>query len=199
MLLEINQLGEPCLRLQCRDISPSEEDLDHLVANMLETMDAAEGIGLAAPQIGLAYNLVVIDIPSSEEEEEEESALLCEKNGQAVSWAEIMPLVLLNPVIDKLEGKKVAFMEGCLSVCGFRADVHRPEIATVSYLDLEGNKVTLRANGLLARALQHEIDHLNGILFIDRLSAGQKMSLKNKLARVGLPVIPKKPKQDNLN
>lgn len=187
MLLEINQLGEPVLRTQCRNVNYKEQDLDTLIDNMLETMDAAEGVGLAAPQIGIPINLIVIDIPA-----DEDSVTEFTLNGEEVAMGDNMPLVMLNPEIIELSGKKVPFTEGCLSVLRFRADVHRPEKATVKFTTLEGKEVTIAANGLLSRALQHEIDHLKGILFIDRLSSAQKMTLKNKLAKLGLPVLPKK-------
>ncbi len=187
MLLEIRQLGEPVLRVKCREISPDEADLDLLVSNMLETMEAADGVGLAAPQVGLPVRLVVIDIP-----DDEESVTLFRVDGEDASMGEHLPLVMLNPEIVELSGKKVPFTEGCLSVLNFRANVHRPEIAKIRFTRMDGSRVEIEADGLLARAFQHEIDHLNGIIFIDRVSSAVKMTMKKKLAKLGLPVIPRK-------
>ena len=190
MLLEIKQLGEPVLRGKCRETSLSEPDMDLLVRNMLETMEAAEGVGLAAPQIGLSIRLVVIDIP-----EGEESVTLFKVNGEDANMADYMPLVLINPEIVELSGKKVPFTEGCLSVLRYRAIVHRPEIAKVKFTQMDGTSIEIESDGLLARCFQHEIDHLNGVLFIDRLSSAYKMTLKKKLSKLGLPVEPQKPQQ----
>lgn len=188
MLLEIKQLGEPILRVKCREISYKEPDLELLVQNMLETMTAAEGVGLAAPQVGLSIRLVVIDIP-----EEEESVTLFKINGEEANMANYMPMVMVNPEIVSLSGKKVPFSEGCLSVLRYRAIVHRPEIACVKFTDMDGNEIEIESDGLLARCFQHEIDHLNGVLFVDRLSSAYKMTLKKKLIKLGLPVAPQKP------
>lgn len=186
MLLDIRQLGDPVLRQKSRPISHTEPDLDLLVANMLESMESAEGVGLAAPQIGLPVRLVVIDVPF-----EDDSTTLFKVNGEDDNIEDYLPLVLINPEIVELSGKKVPFNEGCLSVLNFRGIVHRPEQAKVRFTRMDGSTIEVEANGILARIFQHEIDHLNGIVFIDRLSSAQKMTLKKKLAKVGLPIDPK--------
>lgn len=188
MLLEIKQMGEPVLRVKCREISLSEPGLEQLTQDMLETMEAAEGVGLAAPQVGLPIRLVVIDMP-----EEEESITLFKVNGEDAVMEEHLPLVMINPEIVELSGNKVPFTEGCLSVLRYRAIVHRPENAKVKFTRLDGTEVEVESNGLLARCFQHEVDHLNGVLFVDRLSSAYKMTLKKKLLKLGLPVVPQKP------
>lgn len=193
MLLEIRQLGDPVLRQKSRTISHTEPDLDHLVTNMLESMEAAEGVGLAAPQIGLSIRLVVIDVPF-----EDDSTTLFKVNGEDDDIEEYLPMVLINPEIVELSGKKVPFNEGCLSILNFRGIVHRPEQAKVKFTQMDGTAIEVEANGILARIFQHEIDHLNGILFVDRLSSAQKMTLKQKLAKLGLPIVPKAvPEEEN--
>lgn len=163
-----------------------EPDLEHLVDNMLETMEAADGVGLAAPQIGLSIRLVVIDMPL-----EEDSTTLFKVNGEDANVEDYLPMVLINPEVTELSGKKVPFNEGCLSILNFRGMVHRPEIAKVKFTQMNGEIIEMEANGLLGRIFQHEIDHLNGVLFVDRLSSAQKMTLKQKLAKLGLPIVPK--------
>ncbi len=178
MLLEIAQYGNPVLKEKCRPIEHFDDALKSLADNMLETMYAAEGIGLAAPQVSVPVQLVVIDIPA-----EEESVSFLQVNGEDKQLADIMPLMFVNPVLEPY-GKMHPFHEGCLSVHRIRASVIRPDYVRATLTLLDGTVITVDCNGLLARCLQHECDHLNGILFVERVSSAQKITLKNKLKRL---------------
>lgn len=178
MLLGIEQYGSEKLKIKCRRVEGSDFPLDDLIQNMLETMYAAEGIGLAAPQIGVSLQLVVIDIPG-----EEESVTHLTVDGEEKTLADIMPLVFYNPVIEPY-GPMDGMHEGCLSVNKIRASVLRPSFVKGSVTLLDGSKVEIDCDGLLARCIQHECDHLNGVLFVDRVSSAQKITLKNKLKRL---------------
>ena len=139
------------------------EDLEKLVADMFETMYAAHGVGLAAPQIGISKRLCVIDTTVSEQPGAR--------------------LVLVNPVLVSAEGRQVN-EEGCLSLPDFRADTPRPLRATVRAQDAHGREFEMSGEGLLARAFCHETDHLNGILFIHHLSGLKRESIKRKVRRL---------------
>ncbi len=178
MLLEITQYGNPVLKEKCRPVEHFDDSLKDLADNMLETMYAAEGIGLAAPQVNLPIQLVVIDIP-----DEEESVTYLQVNGEDKKLSDIMPLAFANPVLEPY-GPKHPFHEGCLSVNKIRASVVRPDCVKATLTLLNGETVTIDCNGLLARCLQHECDHLNGILFVERVSSAQKITLRNKLKRL---------------
>lgn len=179
MLLPITQYGNPVLRVKCAPADISEEGLATLADNMLETMYAAEGIGLAAPQIGLSMQMIVIDIPE-EETETPETALV---NGEKKPIRDIMPLCFVNPQIE-LYGKNCSFNEGCLSVGSIRANVIRPECVKATLTLLDGSVLEIDCGGLLARCLQHETDHLNGVLFTDRVSSAAKITLNKRLKRL---------------
>jgi peptide deformylase len=143
-ILKILTQEEPILRQKSKEISKITKRQRLLVKDMLETMYDANGVGLAAPQIGISDRLVVIDVGDG-------------------------PLVLFNPQIILCEGNN-RDVEGCLSLPGRNEYITRAEKTTVSYINIEGKKATITGSGLLARALQHEIDHLEGILFIDYLT-----------------------------
>jgi peptide deformylase len=142
---------------------------------MIETMKAAHGVGLAAPQVGVDEQMAVIDVSH-----DPECVSFVRVNGEEVAMPSIMPIVFVNP---KLEFGKVreSGEEGCLSIPELRAKVKRPESIKVTYQTLDGETVTLETDGLLARAFQHEIDHLNGVLFIDRISAAAKVGVMRRL------------------
>jgi len=146
-----------------------------LIADMMETMYAHKGIGLAAQQVGLALQLTVIDVrgvtdrPSS-----------LELQGEPADVVEFMPLVLINPEWKPV-GKPVAGPEGCLSFPELYADITRPDVVDVKALNQEGKPIEFRCGGLLARAIQHEHDHLYGILFIDRMSKERKEEIRPQL------------------
>lgn len=181
MLLSIKQYGDPVLRTVSAPVELVDDELKTLADNMLETMYAANGIGLAAPQVGLNIRMVVIDIP--EEEEEGEEPELAMVDGQLRSIRDIMPLVFINPSLEPY-GKPYLFMEGCLSVHNIRANVLRPDRVKATLPQLDGSVLEVDCGGLLARCLQHEVDHLEGFLFTDRVSSAGKISLTKKLRRL---------------
>jgi peptide deformylase len=178
MIREIVQYGHPVLRQRCRPVTEVNEDLLALVDDMLETMVDAHGVGLAAPQVGVDLRLAVIDV--SHDPEATPSLVV---NGKPAELDEIMPLVFINPELEFGQHKEFG-MEGCLSIRGLRAEVKRPEAVKATLPQLDGSVLVVETDGLLARALQHEIDHLNGVLFIDRLPAATKVSLRNRLKRI---------------
>lgn len=180
MLLEIVQYGDPVLRQKCRRVGSIDDDdcIQALVHNMLETMRAADGIGLAAPQVGVPIQLAVIDVSH-----DPECVSLLKVNGKEAKLTDIMPLVFINPELE-LISPKAAETEGCLSIQDLREPVTRPTIVKAKLPQLDGSVLELETDGLLARAIQHETDHLNGILFIDRLSSAKKLTVKRKLKRL---------------
>ena len=176
MLLPIRQYGDSVLRTPCAPVEKVDDDLHTLAKDMLETMYDAEGIGLAAPQIGQGIRMVVIDIPEDEDEEEE----LVEVNGEQAPMRSIMPLVFINPVLEPY-GKQELCTEGCLSVRGVRSKVSRLNRVKATLPQLDGSVLQLDCGGLLARCLQHECDHLEGFLFTDRVSSAAKVTLAKRL------------------
>ncbi len=181
MLLQIKQYGDPVLRAKSAPIEQVDAEIQTLAENMLETMYAANGIGLAAPQIGLNVRMVVIDIPEDEEEEDVENITV---NGEECSLYSIMPMVFINPEIEPY-GKEELFTEGCLSVRDIRSNVSRPMRVKAKLQQLDGSVLEIDCGGLLARCLQHECDHLEGKLFTDRVSSGARITLVKKLRRLG--------------
>lgn len=164
MILPIRQRGDPILRLKAkRFLHLSDYPIRELAVNMLETMHAANGIGLAAPQVGESLQVIVVDISQCED-----STSLLTMDGEDCYPQKVMPLVLINPQITKVGGQ-VTRAEGCLSCPGIVGDIERFEFVTVLAETLDYPQVNLEAHGLLARVLQHEMDHLNGILFMDRI------------------------------
>lgn len=178
MIRKIIQYGNPVLRRKCPPVGEVTAEVSALAADMLETMYDANGVGLAAPQVGLAVRLAVIDVSH-----DPECVSLLRVDGVDVALESIMPLVFVNPELE-LGGEKVADQEGCLSIRELRSMVTRPEQVKARLTLLDGTRIELECDGLLARALQHETDHLNGILFIDRLSPATKLSLKRRLRRL---------------
>ena len=175
MILDIVKYGHPALRQKGAPIGEITPEIRHLISDMFETMYKAAGVGLAAQQVGKALQLTVIDV---REVKDRPSTL--EADGKQVSVAEHMPMVLINPVIRPF-GEPATGPEGCLSFPEVYADITRPEKVEVHALNAEGKKVNFVAGGLLSRAVQHETDHLNGVLFIDRMSAIVKAGLKPEL------------------
>lgn len=178
MILDIVQYGEAVLRQRCKPVARVDDKLRQLVADMLETMYDANGIGLAAPQVGAAIRLAIVDVSH-----DPECISFLKVNGEDVELDEIMPLIFINPELE-LGKHKEKESEGCLSIQDIRADVRRPVTLKAKLPRLDGSVIELETDGLLARALQHETDHLNGVLFIDRVSAATKVSLKRKLRRM---------------
>ena len=154
---EIKLLGDPVLREPAQEVVGLGEDVKVLVKDMLETMYHAEGIGLAAPQVGVSSRVIVVDLRGAEEDP-------------------VGLVALVNPRVVESSRKKDRAPEGCLSIPGMEEVVERPSSVTVEGLDPEGEPVSLEVSGLLARALQHEIDHLLGKVFIDRMTDMTQLS-----------------------
>jgi peptide deformylase len=179
MILPILQYGDPVLRAKGNRIEIIDDRIRELAANMLETMHAAHGVGLAAQQIGEALQLTVLDI--SAVEDDRPSAL--KLDGNDIDPKTAMPLVLINPEIE-LHGETEVGVEGCLSFPEITGDIERAQSVTVRAQTLEGGTIEIEAGGFLARAIQHEGDHLNGILFIDRMRSAAKVALSSRLRRL---------------
>jgi peptide deformylase len=164
--LDIHKLGDRVLRQPAKRVNKVDDELRQTVIEMLQTMYTADGVGLAAPQVGLHKQLIVID---------------SEPENPAVP-----PLILINPEI-KGRGKVLTKdQEGCLSVPGVYMDVERPDTVEISYKDENGRPRQLKADGFLARVIQHEMDHLNGVLFVDRID--DSLSLTAELKKNGLSI-----------
>jgi len=166
------------LRAKGKRIDQIDDRIRELAANMLETMQAANGVGLAAQQVGEALQLTVLDISRVEDRPS-----TMKLNGQDVDPQTAMPLVLINPEIELGDETEMG-TEGCLSFPEITGEIERAKSVMARAQTLEGDKIEIEATGLLARALQHEADHLNGILFIDRMSSAAKASLSSRLKRL---------------
>ncbi|RAV29780.1 peptide deformylase [Sinomicrobium soli] len=176
MILPIVAYGDPVLRKKTEEIARDYPDLDGLIENMFETMYNAYGVGLAAPQVGLPVRLFIIDAsPFAEDEElsEEEQAELKD-----------FRKVFINARILEEEGEEWAFNEGCLSIPNVREDVWRQDTIKIEYFDENFEKKTEEYDGLAARVIQHEYDHIEGVLFTDKLSGLKKRLLKSKLSNI---------------
>ena len=176
MILPVVAYGDPILKKKAKDISQDYPKLNELVENMFETMYNAYGVGLAAPQIGLPIRLFVID-PTPFLEDEDLSA----KDKEQLKD---LKKVFINPKILEEKGDEWAFNEGCLSIPDVREDVFRKPEITIEYYDQDFNKHTETYDGLAARVIQHEYDHIEGILFTDKLSALKKRLIKSKLQKI---------------
>jgi len=173
MILKVYKYGEKVLREKAVPVAVVDDRLRKLADDMLETMHDARGVGLAAEQVGRLEKLCVIDIPEGCEEPEDE-----------VFNAPIaMPLVLFNPEIVAQEGSQ-RDKEGCLSFPDVGGSLTRAAQVTCQYLDADNRPQVVTARGFLARALQHEIDHLNGVLYVDRMSAVERLSCATKLKKL---------------
>ena len=179
MILPILQYGDPVLRAKGDRIETIDDRIRELAANMIETMHAAHGVGLAAQQIGEALQLTVLDISAVEDDRPSTLKL----DGQDADPKTAMPLVLINPEIE-LGGETEVGVEGCLSFPEITGDIERAQSVTVRAQTLEGGAIQVEAGGFLARAIQHEGDHLNGILFIDRMRSAAKAALSSRLRRL---------------
>lgn len=176
MILPITAYGNPVLRKVAKPIEKDHEGLEKLLKDMRETMDNASGVGLAAPQIGKAIRIFLVDTtPFADDEDlsEEERKFLGEFNK-----------VFINPQIIEETGEEWAFSEGCLSIPDIREDVFRQETVTIKYLDENFNEHTDTLSGIAARVVQHEYDHIEGILFTDKLSSLKKKLIKKKLEKI---------------
>jgi peptide deformylase len=161
--LKMHYLGDRVLRRPAKRIAKIDEEVRKLIRQMLQTMYSENGIGLAAPQVGIDKQLIVID---------------CEPDKP-----DALPLVLIDPIIKSYGTEICSAEEGCLSIPGVYLDVTRPAVIEVSYKDEYGKLQTLKADGLLARAIQHEMDHLNGVMFVDRVE--NNIALNEELKKHG--------------
>jgi len=175
MILPIVKFGHPVLRKKGERIEKVTPEIKHLIADMFETMEASHGVGLAAQQVGHALQLTVIDV-----RQVEDRPSMLELKGKPADVAEIMPLVLINPEVTPV-GAPATSGEGCLSFPEIFAEITRPESVDVKALNEKGKVIEFRCGGLLARAVQHETDHLNGILFIDRMERKTKEEFRDEL------------------
>ena len=175
MILDITQYGNPILRKKCRKVTEVTEELKDFGESLIETMVNAQGVGLAAPQVDRDIQMAVVDVSH-----DPECISYLKVDGEETSLDDWMPLVFINPVLE-LGAVKESATEGCLSIDGINADVRRPIEVKATLELLDGRKIVVEADGLLSRAIQHETDHLNGILFVDRLSAATKLSIRRKL------------------
>ena len=166
-ILPIVKLPDPILRVKSKPVERVDDELRSFLDSMLETMYAAPGIGLAAIQIGEPLRVVTIDCAKRSYDEEDGDG---EPQRGETEEAEREPIFLINPEIVAVGDATSTYEEGCLSIPDYFADVERPANCTVRYLDRDGKEQLLEADGLLSVCVQHEIDHLNGILFIDHIS-----------------------------
>lgn len=173
---EIVLFGDPILRQKTTPVTEFDDDLRDLVEDMFRIMYEEEGLGLAAPQAGDGRRVFVLDVPAEHEDEHD------------------LKLVMVNPRLET-RGKIVASEEGCLSIPGIREKVNRPEEVRVVFQDLAGDEYELEAEGIVARAVQHEFDHLEGILFVDRLPSLRRSLLKRRLADIAAGKVPPESRQ----
>ena len=178
MNLRIVKYGDPVLRAKGAPIGEITEEIKRLAADMLDTLRAAHGVGLAAQQIGKALQIAVVDVAGIEDRP---SAMFVK--GEPVPLEEHMPLVLINPEL-KLSTETDTASEGCLSFPDVNGDITRSSGVRCTAQKLDGTTIEFDAAGLLARALQHEVDHLNGILFIDRMTSATKVGIAGRLKRL---------------
>jgi peptide deformylase len=155
------------MKKKTEDVTEIDDSIKKLVEDMFETMYKADGIGLAANQVGISKSLLIVDTSISSEENYRHP-----------------PIVLINPEIEEESDEEVEMNEGCLSIPKFNDKVWRPDVIQVKYYDLNGNQQTLEAGNLLSRVIQHEIDHLDGILFFERLTSIRKTLAKSKLKKI---------------
>ncbi|HZI12820.1 MAG TPA: peptide deformylase [Myxococcus sp.] len=163
MVREILIWPDPVLKQKSRPVAKVDDSIRTLVKDMFETMYASEGVGLAAPQVGVLQRVIVLDTTPSQPESR--------------------PMVMINPELIGLEGK-LMYNEACLSIPGESEDVERAAVVTVKFLDVDGQEQTLRCDGLLAIAVQHETDHLNGIVYVDHVSTLKREFIRKRMKRV---------------
>lgn len=176
MVLPIYAYGSPVLRQECEEIEEGT-DISELLENMFETMYDSQGVGLAAPQIGKALRLFIVDAAPFAEEEEPKD----EEEAKNLEILKNFKKVFVNPIIEEEEGKEWVFSEGCLSIPNIREDVTRKSVITVSYFDENWEFKEEKFAGIAARIIQHEYDHIEGVLFTDYLNPLKKRLLKRRL------------------
>ncbi len=178
MVLPIYAYGSSVLRQECEEIEEGA-DISNLLNDMFETMYKSQGVGLAAPQIGKALRLFIVDAASFADEEPEN-----EEEAKNFEILKNFKKVFINPIIEEEEGTEWAFSEGCLSIPGIREDVNRKSLVTISYFDENWQFKEEKFGGIAARIIQHEYDHIEGILFTDYLNPLKKRLLKKKLTDI---------------
>ncbi len=178
MIYAIRAYGDPILRKKAKEIDPLYPDLNKLIENMFETMYDSDGVGLAAPQIGIGIRLFVVDASPFVDDKENTP----EENKNLKKFVK----VFINPVLVEEKGNLWKFEEGCLSIPKIKGDIERHEELTISYFDENWNKKTETFNGIPARIIQHEYDHLEGKLFIDLLSSLKKKLIQAKLKHIAI-------------
>jgi peptide deformylase len=176
MSFELVTFGDPVLRARAAPVERVTPEVKSLAEGMMETMHAAEGVGLAAQQVGRTVSVCVISIPPEMD--------VAGEGGPRLNPDVVMPLVMFNPRIVARQGAVLRRDEGCLSFPGIHAGVQRAFEVTVAFVDWKGEARELHCRGLLARAVQHELDHLEGVLLVDRMSPVKKVSLAGKLKRL---------------
>jgi peptide deformylase len=175
MILPIVKFGDPMLRTKGKVIEKITPEIKRHIDDMFDTMHDAAGVGLAAQQVGHALQLTIIDVRAVKDRPS-----TMEIDGKQVDVAEHMPVVLINPKITPF-GNPAKGPEGCLSFPEIYTDIARPESVEVEAMNAEGKTIRFKAGGLLSRAVQHEVDHLNAILFIDRMTAEAKAEVKDEI------------------
>lgn len=163
MVREILIWPDPVLKQKARPVAKVDDTIRTLVKDMFETMYSAEGVGLAGPQVGVLQRVIVLDTTPSQPDSK--------------------PIAMINPEIISMEGE-TSYTEGCLSIPGEAEDVDRAAVVTVRFLDVDGQEQTLRCDGLLAIAVQHETDHLNGTVFVDHVSTLKRELIRNRMKRL---------------
>jgi len=174
-MIKIYTYGNPVLRVKALPVVNIDSGVKKLADNMLELMIQKNGVGLAAQQVGKTIRVFVMYVPSQYD--------LDKPDGKRLNPEINDPLVMINPVLQDRKGAQ-SEKEGCLSIPEIFAPVHRAHEVSVSFLDLHGKQRQIKARGLMARVIQHELDHLDGILFVDRISAIKKIALSAKLKRL---------------
>ncbi|MCB0479628.1 MAG: peptide deformylase [Crocinitomicaceae bacterium] len=180
MILPIVAYGDPVLKKEGEEIDENYEGLKDLINNMFETMYEANGVGLAAPQVGKSIRLFIVDASPFAEEDEEEGGEPDEK----AKGLENFKKVFINPIIEEESGNEWGFREGCLSIPNIREEVQRKEKIVITYFDENWEFHEEEYEGYAARVIQHEYDHVDGVLFTDRLSPLKKRLLKKKLTNI---------------
>ena len=178
MVLEIVKYGHPALRQKGAPVKKIDEKLRQFAMDMLETMEAANGVGLAAQQVGVPIQLAVVDVAGVEDRPSSMTI-----DGKSVDVDEQMPLILINPELELAREKEIG-TEGCLSFPEITGDIPRSAAVKARATTLDGEEIEFEATGLLARALQHEVDHLQGVLFIDRMNSAARTALGPRLKRM---------------
>lgn len=173
--LKLALYPDAVLRAKAEPVSEFDERLAGIAQRMIAIMREEDGIGLAAPQAGVSIRMFVCDVPAHPDDQPVDNGVRLATDG---------PLVFVNPVIDNASDSRTSLEEGCLSLPDIRGDVIRPEVVTMTAQDLQGESFTIKAGGLLAKCLQHELDHLDGVLIIDKMSQMSRMKNRTKLRRL---------------